>query len=208
MLQAPQGLHAFFPRLLSLQECRLGEQQPASRSRRAPLKSSGKCRPTYDMERDKGMAANVAPFMPSAAEIANCKWLTEAEVDVYVTEYSRTRIYRGAGYKATGCGAVPIKKHRRNAHLSPDAPSTCPRCMSQAKAIGARIRRPAPRKSMRNSACANMIGFHLVEGAGHWVQQEQPERTTELLLAFLRHPSPSAGERGDDRETFALQSSR
>ena len=36
------------------------------------------------------MAATVAPFMPSAAEIAACKWLTEAEVDVYATEYART----------------------------------------------------------------------------------------------------------------------
>ena len=28
--------------------------------------------------------------MPSAAEIAACKWLTDAEVGVYVTEYART----------------------------------------------------------------------------------------------------------------------
>jgi pimeloyl-ACP methyl ester carboxylesterase len=31
-----------------------------------------------------------------------------------------------------------------------------------------------------------MVGFHLVDGAGHWVQQEQPEKVSELLLAFLR----------------------
>ena len=31
-----------------------------------------------------------------------------------------------------------------------------------------------------------MRGCHLVEGAGHWVQQEQPERTSALLIAFLR----------------------
>jgi pimeloyl-ACP methyl ester carboxylesterase len=31
-----------------------------------------------------------------------------------------------------------------------------------------------------------MAGCHLVEGAGHWVQQEQPERVGELLLGFLR----------------------
>ena len=36
------------------------------------------------------MARNVAPFMPSAAEIAACKWLTDAELGVYVTEYRRT----------------------------------------------------------------------------------------------------------------------
>jgi pimeloyl-ACP methyl ester carboxylesterase len=31
-----------------------------------------------------------------------------------------------------------------------------------------------------------MIGCHLIEGAGHWVQQEQAEKVSELLIAFLR----------------------
>jgi pimeloyl-ACP methyl ester carboxylesterase len=31
-----------------------------------------------------------------------------------------------------------------------------------------------------------MVGFHLVDGAGHWVQQEQPEVVSELLVQFLR----------------------
>jgi pimeloyl-ACP methyl ester carboxylesterase len=30
-----------------------------------------------------------------------------------------------------------------------------------------------------------MTGVHLVEGAGHWVQQEQPQEVSRLLLAFL-----------------------
>jgi pimeloyl-ACP methyl ester carboxylesterase len=31
-----------------------------------------------------------------------------------------------------------------------------------------------------------MVGVHLVDGAGHWVQQEQPERVSALLMQFLR----------------------
>jgi len=27
----------------------------------------------------------------------------------------------------------------------------------------------------------------LVEGAGHWVQQEQPQRVSELLIEFLNN---------------------
>jgi pimeloyl-ACP methyl ester carboxylesterase len=30
-----------------------------------------------------------------------------------------------------------------------------------------------------------MSDMQLVEGAGHWVQQEQPERVVELLLRWL-----------------------
>ena len=32
----------------------------------------------------------------------------------------------------------------------------------------------------------HMIGCHLVDGAGHWVQQERPGEVSRLLLAFLR----------------------
>jgi pimeloyl-ACP methyl ester carboxylesterase len=31
-----------------------------------------------------------------------------------------------------------------------------------------------------------MIATHLVEGAGHWVQQEQPEAVSKLLIQFLQ----------------------
>jgi pimeloyl-ACP methyl ester carboxylesterase len=40
---------------------------------------------------------------------------------------------------------------------------------------------------MQASACSRMLGCHLVDGAGHWVQQEQPEQVARLLLHFLRH---------------------
>jgi len=31
-----------------------------------------------------------------------------------------------------------------------------------------------------------MVGFHLLPGAGHWVQQEQPELVSTLMIQFLR----------------------
>ena len=52
--------------------------------------------------------------------------------------------------------------------------------------IGAYIKRRAPVDKMRNSACTHMVGFHLIDGAGHWVQQEQPEGVSALLVQFLR----------------------
>ena len=45
--------------------------------------------------------------------------------------------------------------------------------------------RPGALETMQRRACTQMIGFHLIEGAGHWVQQEQPQRVGELLIAFL-----------------------
>ena len=45
---------------------------------------------------------------------------------------------------------------------------------------------PGAVEAMQKTACTQMVGFHLVDGAGHWVQQEQPEKVTELLLGFLK----------------------
>src|SRR5215471_15520313 len=45
--------------------------------------------PYYIMDLGQGMAQTVAPYMPSPAEIAACKWLPDAELSVYAEEYCR-----------------------------------------------------------------------------------------------------------------------
>ena len=44
--------------------------------------------------------------------------------------------------------------------------------------------KPGDFERMQSAACTRMLGCHLVPGAGHWVQQEQSARTSELLLEF------------------------
>jgi pimeloyl-ACP methyl ester carboxylesterase len=46
--------------------------------------------------------------------------------------------------------------------------------------------KPGDFERMQGTACTQMRGYHLIPGAGHWVQQEQPEKTAALLLDFLR----------------------
>jgi pimeloyl-ACP methyl ester carboxylesterase len=41
-------------------------------------------------------------------------------------------------------------------------------------------------------ACTRMIGCHLVDGAGHWVQQEKANEVSWLLVHFLRGAKASA----------------
>jgi pimeloyl-ACP methyl ester carboxylesterase len=45
---------------------------------------------------------------------------------------------------------------------------------------------PGSLERMQKTACTAMRGTHLVDGAGHWVQQEQPEAVSKLLVQFLQ----------------------
>jgi pimeloyl-ACP methyl ester carboxylesterase len=45
---------------------------------------------------------------------------------------------------------------------------------------------------MQSKALTNMIGCHLVDGAGHWVQQEQPGEVSRLLVQFLHEAKGNA----------------
>jgi pimeloyl-ACP methyl ester carboxylesterase len=183
LLHAPQGLHAFFRAYYHYKSAdwRANKPHPLTARTAAELAQM----PTYYvMERDKGMAANVAPFMPTAAEIAACKWLTEAEVDVYVTEYARTQ-FTGAlqGYRVRrGSDPKSIAEMHTFAGRTIDVASM----YVAGKSDWGTYQTPGAAENMQSKACSRMVGFHLVEGAGHWVQQEQPEKTSELLIAFLR----------------------
>jgi pimeloyl-ACP methyl ester carboxylesterase len=42
---------------------------------------------------------------------------------------------------------------------------------------------------MNGTTCTRMTGVHLLDGAGHWVQQEQSVKVTELLVRFLQQQS-------------------
>src|SRR6516162_8564491 len=110
------------------------------------------------------LAATVAPFMPSAAEIAQCKWLTEAEVDVYATEYARTQ-FTGAlqGYRVRrGSDPKSIAEMHTFSGRTIDVPSM----FIGGKSDWGVYQTPGAAESMQKAACTRMVGFHLVDGAG------------------------------------------
>jgi pimeloyl-ACP methyl ester carboxylesterase len=137
----------------------------------------------YVMEKDKGMAATAASFMPSAEYIANCKWQTEAEVEVYATEYGRTG-FTGAlqGYRVRrGSDPRSIAEMLTFSGRTIDVPAQ----FIAGKSDWGVYQTPGAVDKMRMSACTRMTEFHLVDGAGHWVQQEQPAMVTARLVEFL-----------------------
>ncbi len=183
MLHAPQGLHAFFRAYYFYKSADYKGNHPHPLKART-AEEMAQIPTYYVMDKDKGMAATVAPLMPPADYIANCKWLTEAEVDVYASEYARTG-FNGAlqGYRVRrGSDPRSIAEMRTFSGRTIDVPSQ----YIDGKSDWGSYQTPGALDKMRSSACTRMVEFHFIDGAGHWVQQEQPEQVSALLVQFLR----------------------
>ncbi|KAF7326010.1 Epoxide hydrolase hydrolase [Mycena kentingensis (nom. inval.)] len=110
------------------------------------------------------------------------KWLTDAELAVYVAEYSRTsfqgglnwyRIKNSAAYADEDCALFYGKQ------------ITVPAMFIAGRQDWGTYQLPKAVDIMRERVCTSMEDFVLVEGAGHWVQQERPEEVVTQLLRFL-----------------------
>ncbi len=181
MWKCPQGVHAFMRAYYHHKSADWKQNQPF------PLKSwtateLEKMPTYYIMDRNEGMAETVAKEMPSAAEVAANKWLPENELAVYAQEYGRNGYQGGLQwYRCTTSGANTSELQIFSGRTI-DVPS----CFIAGKSDWGIYQRPGgDMLKMRNDVLTNMVGCHLIEGAGHWVQQEQPEKVSALLLDFL-----------------------
>jgi pimeloyl-ACP methyl ester carboxylesterase len=183
MLHAPQGLHAFFRAYYFSKSADYKGNHPHPLKART-AEEMAQIPNYYVMEKDKGMAETTASFMQPAEYIANCKWLTEAEVEVYASEYGRTG-FTGAlqGYRVRrGSDPRSLAETYTFSGRTLDVPSQ----FIGGKSDWGVYQTPGAVDKMRDTNCTHMVGFHLLGGAGHWVQQEQPEQVSSLFIQFLR----------------------
>ncbi|CAM3261463.1 Epoxide hydrolase B [Methylobacterium mesophilicum] len=135
----------------------------------------------YVMDLGRSMPATVAPEGPEDGG-AGCAWLTDRELGVYATEYARTG-FQGPlqGYRCRMDGSL-ARDLGRFASRRIEGPAL----FVAGRRDWGPFQAPGALERMGTRACADFLGCHVVEGAGHWVQQEQPQAVSDLLLAFLR----------------------
>ncbi|HEY6510330.1 MAG TPA: alpha/beta hydrolase [Burkholderiaceae bacterium] len=136
----------------------------------------------YVMERGQTMAQTVAVEMPGDAEVAACRWLPERELGVYSTEYQRTGFQGGLQWYRCAWDAVCISELQTFSGRTIDVPALF---VAGASDWGV-YQRPGALEAMQSRACTRLLGCELVDGAGHWVQQEQATAVNRLLLDFLQ----------------------
>jgi pimeloyl-ACP methyl ester carboxylesterase len=179
--RAPQGVHDFLRAYYHHKSADWKDNQPY------PLGSwsageLAKLPSYYVMDLAKDMAATVAEEMPSAAEIAANTWLPDHELAFYSAEYIRTGFQGGLQWYRCGIAPAFIAELQTWSGRSIEVPSA----FIAGKQDWGTYQRPGAYEAMQSTACTRMIGRHLIDGAGHWVQQEQPAEVSRLLLQFVK----------------------
>ncbi len=180
MHRAPQGLHDFLRAYYHHKSADWPGNVPhplaawsASELARLPT--------YYVMDLTKNMAETVAEVMPSRGEIAANCWLPDDELAVYAAEYERNGFQGGLQWYRCGTSSLFDAELQIWSDRRIDVPSAF---ISGMQDWGI-YQRPGVFETMQSRVCSNMILCELIDRAGHWVQQEQPEQVNRLLLRFL-----------------------
>jgi pimeloyl-ACP methyl ester carboxylesterase len=110
-------------------------------------------------------------------------WLTAEDLEVYVGEFERTGFRGGLNW---------YRNFDRNwellapfADLKIRVPALFVGGLRDAVVTGPEFAGETPAVQMLGTFCDDLRGKVLIEGAGHWNQQEAPEQTNAALLDFL-----------------------
>lgn len=115
----------------------------------------------------------VPPGLPS--------WLTADNLDVYVDAFTRTGFTGGLNWYRN------VERNWRNAERLADAKVTQPALFITGSRDPAR--NPAAIARLAENV-PHLVASHVLEGCGHWTQQERPAEVNRLLLAFLAEVAP------------------
>jgi pimeloyl-ACP methyl ester carboxylesterase len=172
MWRAPQGVHDLLRALYYFKSADWKGNKPF------PLRSwsateLAKMPEYYVMDLDKTTAQTMAAVMPSKAQIAACKWMSEKDLQVYSVEYLRTGFQGGLNYYRGDITAF--------AGRTIDVPA----CYIAGANEWGVYQTPGAFEAMQHGACTRLTGVHLVKDAGHSVVEEQAEQVNRLLKEFL-----------------------
>jgi len=180
MHACPQGIHAFLRAYYHMKSADWAANDPKPLGAWSP-EALAKLPTYYVMMKHQGMAATVAHEMPSPAAIAACRWLPDDELAVYAAEYQRTTFQGGLNWYRCVTGGL----FGADLKTFMGRQITVPATFVSGRQDWGNYQKPGDLEAMQTTACADFRMLRFIDGAGHWVQQEQPEAVSAALLEFL-----------------------
>lgn len=119
---------------------------------------------------------------PNYVQSASARWLNDQDLDVYVQEWARNGFQGGLNWYRV---STDPKKYMKDVELFAGRNIDVPALFISGKQDWGTYQEPGAVEKL-NEVCSKFNGAELVDGAGHWVQQEQPEKVTELVVKFLK----------------------
>ena len=179
-----QGLHDFLRGYVHLKSAAWPHNQPHP-LRAWTAEELAQMPDYYIMPRDQSMPQVVAHHMaqePAERVNATTAWLPDSDLAVYVREWTRTGFQGGLNWYRNGTDPRLGRDMALFAGKKIEVPSVF---ISGAQDWG-NYQQPGALEGMQDgSSCRDFRGFREIKGAGHWPQQEQPEKVVEEILRFL-----------------------
>jgi len=181
MQDCPQGIHAFLRAYYHYKSADWKQNTPFQLKSWA-ADELAQMPKYYIMDFHKGMAETAAEQAPTPAEISACAWLPDDELRIYSEEFARTSFQGGLQWYRNATDPHAVARLQAFSGRSIDVPC----CFIAGKSDWGTYQSPGASDAMASSACSQFRGIHIIDGAGHWVQQEQPAAVTQLLIEFLK----------------------
>ena len=180
MVLCEQGIHAFLRAYFHMKSADWAENKPHALTGFTATELA-KMPTYYIMDAGEDMAETVAHHMPSDAEIAACEWMPDSDMAVFAAEYGRTG-FQG-GLQSYRCRTAP--RYQQDLSVFHGLQTHVPVTFFAGRQDWGWAQFPGALEGMETTATTDYRGTQLVDGAGHWLQQEQPEATVRLILDFL-----------------------
>jgi pimeloyl-ACP methyl ester carboxylesterase len=135
----------------------------------------------YVMPLNKSMPETIADMMITEDASATKRWMADADLDVYVQEWSRTGFQGGLNFYRTSTDPAKMK----DVDLFAGKKIECPSTFISGRQDWGNYQQPGAIEAYTES-CSDFRGIKFIDGAGHWPQQEQPTKVVEEILHFLQ----------------------